>query len=78
MLQNPFKTLGFKKNMVFEVSPEGGGKPYLASGQKVAPATTIYEFGRLKYGILSHISVFLRNITETVMYKIAQTTDIFR
>ena len=45
MLQNPRKTLGFKKNMVFEISSGGGGKPYLASGLYVAPATTIYEFG---------------------------------
>ena len=34
MLQNPCKTFGFKKNMVFEIPPEGGGgKPYPASGQ---------------------------------------------
>ena len=25
MLQNPCKTLGFKKNMVFKISPGGGG-----------------------------------------------------
>ena len=31
MLQNPCKTLGFKKNMVYEIPP-GGGKPYSASG----------------------------------------------
>ena len=31
MLQNPCKTLGFKKNMVYEI-PAGGGKPYPASG----------------------------------------------
>ena len=33
MLQNPRKTLGFKKNMVYKISPGGGGgKPYPASG----------------------------------------------
>ena len=32
MLQNPCKTLGFKKNMVYEIPPGGGGKPYTASG----------------------------------------------
>ena len=32
MLQNPCKTLGFKKNMVYKVLPGGGGKPYPASG----------------------------------------------
>ena len=32
MLQNPCKILGFKKNMVYEIPPGGGGKPYPASG----------------------------------------------
>ena len=32
MLQNPCKTLGFKKNMVYKIPPWGGGKPYPASG----------------------------------------------
>ena len=32
MLQNPCKTLGFMKNMVYKISPGGGGKPYPASG----------------------------------------------
>ena len=32
MLQNPRKTLGFKKIMVYEIPPGGGGgKPYPAS-----------------------------------------------
>ena len=34
MLQNPCKTLGFKKNMVYKIPP-GGGKPYPASGLDV-------------------------------------------
>ena len=32
MLQNPCKTLGFRKNMVYKIPPGGGGKPYPASG----------------------------------------------
>ena len=32
MLQNPCKTLGFKKNMVYKILPGGEGKPYPASG----------------------------------------------
>ena len=39
MLQNPCKTLGFKKNMVYKIPPGGGGKPYPASGLFV---TAIY------------------------------------
>ena len=37
MLQNPCKTLGFKKNMVYKIPPVGGGggKPYPASGLKI-------------------------------------------
>ena len=35
MLQNPCKTLGFKKNMVYKIPPGGGGKPYPASGLNV-------------------------------------------
>ena len=35
MLQNLCKILGFKKNMVYEIPPGGGGgKPYPASGLK--------------------------------------------
>ena len=32
MLQNPRKTFGLKKNMVYKIPPGGGGKPYPASG----------------------------------------------
>ena len=36
MCQNPCKTLGFKKNMVYKIPPGGGGgKPYPASGLHV-------------------------------------------
>ena len=38
MLQNPSKTLGFKKNMVYKIPPGGGGKPYPASGLYVVDA----------------------------------------
>ena len=41
MLQNPCKTLGFKKNMVYKIPPGGGGgggKPYPASGLYVLGA----------------------------------------
>ena len=44
MLQNPCKTLGFKKNMVFKIPPGGGGKPYPASGLTV---TLVKTFTRI-------------------------------
>ena len=44
MLQNPHKTLGFKKNMVYEIPPWGGGKPYPASGLSFLDWKTKYEF----------------------------------
>ena len=37
MLQNPRKTLGFMKNMVYKFPPGGGGKPYPASGLSLLP-----------------------------------------
>ena len=42
MLQNPCKTLGFKKNMVYKIPPGGGGggKPYPASGLKFGIPTS--------------------------------------
>ena len=33
MLQNPCKTLGFKKNMVYEIPPGGGGGGLTISSQ---------------------------------------------
>ena len=42
MLQNPCKTLGFKKNVVYKIPPGGGGKPYPASGLKIN-TFTIYK-----------------------------------
>ena len=48
MLQNPCKTLGFKKNMVYKIPPGGGGKPYPASGllmkyiRKSAPSFRVF------------------------------------
>ena len=38
MLQNSCKTLGLKKNMVYEIPP-GGGKPYPVSGLYAIPFT---------------------------------------
>ena len=32
MLQNPCKTLGFKKNLVYKTPPGGQVRPYPASG----------------------------------------------
>ena len=49
MLQNPCKTLGFKKNMVYKIPPGGGGgegKPYRASGLH-----TNYAFSDILYNI---------------------------
>ena len=58
MLQNPCKTLGFKKNMVYKIPPGGGGgKPYPASGlqglhariQKILPrGSNIFFFDKGK------------------------------
>ena len=46
MLQNPCKTLGFKKSMVYKIPPGGGGgKPYPASGLTIVA-------GRFKSGQL--------------------------
>ena len=44
MLQNPRKTLGFKKNMVYKIPPGGGGKPYPASGLIVFMAYTLSHY----------------------------------
>ena len=43
MLQNPRKTLGFKKNMVYKIPLGGGGKPYPASGLIII-ISLIYSF----------------------------------
>ena len=46
MLQNPCKTLGFKKNMVYEIPRGGGGgKPYPASGLHETMTTDEYLLG---------------------------------
>ena len=54
MLQNPCKTLGFKKNMVYKIPPGGGGKPYPASGLQ-----GVEKYFNLLYGFnenfISHI-----------------------
>ena len=46
MLQNPCKTSGFKKNMVYKIPPGGGGKPYPASGLYYAGLSGNGEFSR--------------------------------
>ena len=43
MLQNPCKTLGFKKNMVYKIPPGRGGKPYPASGLILAFPVTFKD-----------------------------------
>ena len=47
MLQNPCKTLGFKKNMVYKIPPGGGGgggggKPYPTSGLVMTSIITFH------------------------------------
>ena len=43
MLQNPCKTLGFNKNMVYKIPLGGGGKPYPASGLNKCKIQIIYR-----------------------------------
>ena len=65
MLQNPCKTLGFMKNMVYKIPPGGGGKPYPASGLKPLMNLKTFktkqfldvlkkhtEIGNLKYNLI--------------------------
>ena len=49
MLQNPCKTLGFKKNMVYKIPPGGGGKPYPASGLLVLELYIKFLFYLMRY-----------------------------
>ena len=53
MLQNPCKTLGFKKNMVYKIPPRGGGKPYPASGLIVPSNQNTLCFARAPYIVVS-------------------------
>ena len=55
MLQNPCKTLGFKKNMVYKIPPGGGGKPYPASG--------LFEKNLRHFVSRAVLSYFLLNIS---------------
>ena len=51
MLQNPCKTLGFMKTMVYKIPPlGGGGKPYPASGLSARNFNTDWQFGLFKRG----------------------------
>ena len=53
MLQNPRKTLGFKKNMVYKIPPGGGGKPYPASG------LLVFSSGCFVYVLVLSCSTYL-------------------
>ena len=50
MLQNPCKTLGFKKNMVYEIPPVGGGEENhiqpVAYTKNIQKTRTIYSYVR--------------------------------
>ena len=52
MLQNPCKTLGFKKNMVYKIPPGGGGKPY--------PASSLFVYLQIVYLQSTVLRVFYR------------------
>ena len=54
MLQNPCKTLGFKKKMVYKIPPGGGGKPYPASG--------LYVTGVGGPRMVAHMETEYRNV----------------
>ena len=46
MMQNPCKTLGFKNNMVYKISPTGG-RPYPDSGLEGEKfVTAVHEMGQ--------------------------------
>ena len=68
MLQNPCKTLGFKKNMVYEIPPGGGGKPYPASGLK-------YVISILVHGVRVYHSQARRHVIKSSMSPLARETD---
>ena len=61
MLQNPCKTLGFKKNMVYKIPPGGGGKPYPASGLKIV----VYLFGEI---YSQYKSTFIKSFLFRVLF----------
>ena len=60
MLQDPCKTLGFKKNMVYKITP-GGGKPYSTSGLHFA---ILDLFQRAKTGV--HSNQEQRSVTTSI------------
>ena len=73
MLQNPCKTLGFKKNMVYKIPPGGGGgKPYPASGLfllthflSILPRVFLMMSNRDVYKIGSTIGSKYRNVAQS-------------
>ena len=63
MLQNPCKTLGFKKNMVYKIPPGGGGKPYPASGLSIfICSSTLVQPSKLACYILHLFSSYVLNL----------------
>ena len=60
MLQNPCKTLGFKKNMVYKIPPGGGDKPYPASG--------LFSFFQLSAFALKNSRQYLDHVAYVYMY----------
>ena len=62
MLQNPCKTLGFKKIMVYKIPLGGGGKPYPASGLYALIAESLLHIMFLVARMYIRLSVTKSNI----------------
>ena len=74
MLQNPRKTLGYTKNMVYKIPPGGGGKPYPASGLQeevddIDGIKTLYR--HVKTEISASKSIF--HLFHTVLWSMDHT-----
>ena len=70
MLQNPCKTLGFKKNMVYKIPPRGGGgKLYPASGLCMTSSICI-AFGVTHMSCVKNVSVTFRNHLYTFLKRV--------
>ena len=74
MLQNPCKTLGFKKNVVYKIPP-GGGKPYPASGLKAVDLVVAHLslLLTLDFEVLYYFIVLPCSATERVLSILAKT-----
>ena len=75
MLQNPRKTLGFMKNMVYKIPP-GGGKPYPASGlvglantKDLAPRCARQSFITSGSGFLMACTMFISAFNKIFLLK---------